>query len=342
MTEFVVICATAFLLSLGLTLQMRRYALAANILDHPNARSSHSTPTPRGGGLAIVGAFLAGVLACLFAGVTVAKPLLMSLLVSGAGVALLGWLDDRSGLAARWRFLAHAVASAYALWLFKGIPSVPIFGVQIDLGLGGVILAALYLVWMINLCNFMDGIDGIASIEAITVSLGGALTWWLATQSGAWFMPLLFASCVAGFLVWNYPPARIFMGDGGSGFVGMVLGLFSLWAGQQAPQVFWCWFILLGCFMVDATTTLIRRVRRGEKFNEAHRSHAYQYAARKHGSHKQVSLAFGLINLLWLLPIAVVVALGRLDGASGVIVAYVPLVWLAFKYKAGDRAAQEH
>jgi len=115
----------------------------------------------------------------------------------------------------------------------------------------------------------------------------------------------------------------------------------SLWCGHTTPHLFWSWFILGGTFMVDATTTLVRRVRRGERPHEAHRSHAYQYAARKHGSHKKVALAYGCINIVWLLPIALLVALGMLDGAAGTVIAYAPLVWLAFKYKAGDRAAQE-
>lgn len=93
--------------------------------------------------------------------------------------------------------------------------------------------------------------------------------------------------------------------------------------------------------MVDATTTLIRRVHRGGVFHEAHRSHAYQYAARKHASHRNITLAVGLINLLWLLPLAALVALGRLDGVTGIAVAYTPLVWLAFHYKAGASSAQE-
>jgi Fuc2NAc and GlcNAc transferase len=173
------------------------------------------------------------------------------------------------------------------------------------------------------------------------VALGGGLCWWLATGTPQWPLAVVFAACVAGFLAWNYPPARIFMGDAGSGFIGMVLGLLSLWTAQQATQVFWCWFILLGCFMVDATTTLVRRVRRGDKFNQAHRSHAYQYAARKHGSHLRVSLAFGLVNVVWLMPVAMLVALKWLDGSLGVVIAYAPLVWLAFRYKAGDRASQE-
>jgi Fuc2NAc and GlcNAc transferase len=223
----------------------------------------------------------------------------------------------------------------------NGIPPVPMFGVSVNLGWFGIVLAAAYLVWMVNLCNFMDGIDAIASIEAITVALGGALCWWLATSTPHWFIPVVFAACVGGFLIWNYPPAKIFMGDSGSGFLGMVLGVMSLWTAQQAPQIFWCWFILVGCFMVDATTTLVRRVRRGERFNEAHRNHAYQHASRLHGGHQPVSITVGLINTLCLLPLAIAVAMGAMDGLVATIVAYVPLTWLAFHYKAGDRKAQE-
>jgi Fuc2NAc and GlcNAc transferase len=194
---------------------------------------------------------------------------------------------------------------------------------------------------MPNLFNFMDGIDGIASVEAVSVALGGAVVWSLAGSGSGWLLAVVFAACVGGFLIWNLPPARIFMGDAGSGFLGLVIGALSLWCSQAAPHLFWSWFILLGCFMVDGTTTLVRRVRRHDKFNEAHRSHAYQYAARKHGSHQTVSLAFLAITTLWLLPIALLVALGRLDGLTGVAIAYLPLIVLAFRYKAGDRAAQE-
>lgn len=322
-----------------LTAQMRRYAMAARLLDHPNERSSHSVPTPRGGGIAIVVSFSVLLGALGVAGV-LAPPVIAALAGSGLLVAGVGFLDDRAALAARWRFLIHSAAAVGSLWCLGGIPPVPVFGIDADLGWFGLALAALYLVWMVNLCNFMDGIDGIASVEAITVALGGALCWSLASATPLWFVPVLFASCVAGFLVWNYPPAKIFMGDAGSGFIGIVLGILSLWTAQEATQVFWSWFILLGCFMVDATTTLVRRVRRGEKFSEAHRSHAYQYAARKHRSHKKVSLACGLINIAWLLPIAVLVAMRKLDGVVGVIVAYAPLVWLAFHYKAGARGDQ--
>lgn len=341
MTYLLASCAAALVLSLAATGLIRRYALSANMLDYPNARSSHSTPTPRGGGISIVLSFLIVSAAGGIVAHKLPEPLLWALLVSGSAVALLGVIDDRRGVSARWRFLAHAAAACFALWLFKGIPAVPAFGMSLDLGVGGVVVAGLYLVWMVNLYNFMDGIDGLAGIEAITVALGGALTWALAVDTTHWHTAVIFAASATGFLAWNYPPAKIFMGDGGSGFVGMVIGLLSLWAGHEEPRVFWCWFILIGCFMVDATTTLVRRVRRGERFHEAHRSHAYQYASRIFKSHERVSLAIAVINVAWLLPIAVLVARQLLDGVVGVIIAYVPLVLLAFKLKAGDSALQQ-
>lgn len=334
-----VLLLLTFAVSAGLTELIRRSALRLDLLDHPNDRSSHSVSTPRGGGAAIVASFMAFALAARVL-TPLQSGLPFAMLGAFALVAWVGWLDDRHTLAARWRFLAHVVAAGWSVWLMGGIPPVPAFGHHVELGWLGTGLAVAYLVWMTNLFNFMDGIDGIAGIEATTVAAGGAACWWLATGSPLWVIPAILAASTAGFLVLNYPPAKIFMGDVGSGFIGMVLGVLSLWTAQEATQVYWAWFILIGCFMVDATTTLLRRVRRGERFYEAHRSHAYQYASRRHGSHKAVSLAVGAINLLWLLPLALAVVTRRLDGVAGTLIAYAPLVWLAYRYKAGDRAAQ--
>ena len=327
-------------MSLLLTAWARRYALSTQLVDHPNERSSHTLSTPRGGGIAIVTSCLLVAIA-LFALGLIEPHLLTATLGAGTVVAILGFIDDRSSLAARWRFLGHAAAASWVVFWLDRIPQVPVFGVLVDMHSVGPLITAVYIVWMVNLFNFMDGIDGIASVEAITSALGGALLWWLAGSGSGWMLALVFASCVGGFLLWNFPPAKIFMGDAGSGFLGLMVALLSLWSGQWAPQLFWAWFILIGCFMVDATTTLLRRVVRGEKFYLAHRSHAYQYAARKHGGHRPVTLAVGAINVVWLLPVAGLVALGWLDGVAGVLIAYAPLVWLAYRYKAGDKAAQE-
>ena len=334
------IVPAAFGLAWLLTRLVRRYALHTDLLDHPNERSSHTVPTPRGGGVGIVLSFLAIILAVGLLGL-IEQRLTISALGSGAMVAALGFVDDRSGLPARWRFLGHLAAAFWVLAWMGPVPPVPLFGLVVDLSYAGPILCTLYLVWMINLFNFMDGIDGIASVEAITTSLGGALLWWLAGSGNGWIAAVVFASCVAGFLVWNFPPAKIFMGDAGSGFLGLLVALLSLWCAQATPVLFWSWFILIGCFMVDATTTLVRRVRRGERFFDAHRAHAYQYASRRAGRHLPVTLACGAINLLWLLPLAALVALGKLDGLTGVLIGYAPLVGLAFHFRAGDSAAQE-
>jgi Fuc2NAc and GlcNAc transferase len=320
----------ALLASIAFTGLLRRYALAASLLDIPNARSSHSLPTPRGGGVAIVVVFLLGSL-ILFQYGLLSSAALWAFLGAGAWIAVVGFIDDHQHIAARWRLLAHFIGAAWGLfWL--GLPTLSLFG--IELTTLDYVLAAFYLVWLLNLYNFMDGIDGLASIEAISVCVGGVLLL-LGTGSTDEYPLLLLIMAVAGFLLWNFPPAKIFMGDAGSGFLGITLGLFSLQAAHQSPQLFYSWLILLGVFIVDATWTLIRRFLRGEKVYEAHRSHGYQFASRQYASHKTVTLAVIAINTCWLLPIALWVGLDNLNGLLGLIIAYLPLWLLAMHFKAG-------
>lgn len=321
-------------LSLLLTAVLRRYALARSIMDIPNARSSHAVPTPRGGGVAIVLAFLLA-LALLAADSGTGLHGIVALGGAGALIAIIGFMDDHGHIAARWRLLGHFLAAAWALAWLGGLPALDVFGARLDLGWFGAIVAAFYLVWLLNLYNFMDGIDGIASVEAICACLGACLLYWLGGFEQLLMLPLLLAMAVAGFLYWNFPPARIFMGDAGSGFLGIALGVLSLQAAWVSSQLFWCWLILLGVFIVDATYTLLRRLSRGDKVYEAHRSHAYQFASRLYGKHLPVTVAVGALNLFWLLPIALCVMLLGLDGVLGVIIAYVPLVILAVRYRAG-------
>lgn len=323
------------LLSYLLTALLRRYALAHSIIDIPIARSSHSVPTPRGGGVGIVVSFL---LALPLVGWTqeVSFPTLMAVGGAGALIAIIGFMDDHGHIAARWRLLGHFCASAWALSWLGGLPELALFGLTVNSGWVGSVLAAFYLVWMLNLYNFMDGIDGIASIEAICACLGMCLLYALSGHTGLVLLPLILVMAVTGFLCWNFPPARIFMGDAGSGFLGIILGVFSIQAAWASSQLLWAWLILLGVFIVDATFTLIRRLVRGDKVYEAHRSHAYQFASRRYGSHLSVTLAVAGLNLFWLLPVAICVVMLGLDGAVGVVIAYVPLVALAVKFHAGE------
>ncbi|WP_414865269.1 MraY family glycosyltransferase [Pseudomonas sp. IT-P12] len=322
-------------LSFILTGSLRRYALARSIIDIPNERSSHTIPTPRGGGVAIVVTFLA-TLPIFGASGLVAWPQLIAIGVAGALVAIIGFMDDHGHIAARWRLLGHFGASLWALAWLGGFPPITLFGTDINLYWFGHFLAAIYLVWLLNLYNFMDGIDGIASVEALCVCLSICLLYGLSGASTLIWGPLILGVAVIGFLYWNFPPARIFMGDAGSGFLGMALGVLSLQAAWESSDLFWAWVILLGVFIVDATFTLVRRLLRGDKVYEAHRSHAYQFASRRYGGHLPVTLTVGAINLFWLLPVAYAVTQLGLDGIGGVVIAYIPLIILALKFRAGQ------
>lgn len=318
-----------------LTGLVRRYALAGGMLDVPNARSSHVIPTPRGGGVAIVLVTLAGLVWLYWQG-------LMAVSVfsafSGAGglVAAVGWLDDRGEVAARWRLLVHFIAAAWGLAWLGGVPSVELYGVTLAPGALGFCLGLLYLVWLLNLYNFMDGIDGIAGVEVVSVCCGACWLGWLAGVAPVeLLLPALLAAASLGFLCWNWPPARIFMGDAGSGFIGLALGLMSVVAAHQSLLLFAGWLMLLAVFICDASVTLLRRLLRGQRLTQAHCSHAYQQAARRCASHRTVTLAVLAINLGWLLPLASLTVIGAVAPAIGLFLAYLPLIILAFWLKAG-------
>lgn len=334
MTGFAWLVAVVVVSAGLMTWGLRRYALARSLVDIPNARSSHSVPTPRGGGVAIVLSFLCAVAALTITGR--AEPGgSWAILGAGALVAVVGFVDDHRHLAARWRLLAHFVAAAWVLAWLGGAPRLDWFGATVDLGWFGATIAAVYLVWLLNLYNFMDGIDGIASVEAISVCAGGAVLYWFVGRADLMAEPLLLAAAAVGFLFWNFPPAKIFMGDAGSGFLGIVLGILSLQAAWVSPALLWSWLILLGVFVVDATWTLLRRLIRGERVYEAHRSHAYQRASRRWGGHLPVTLTVAAINLFWLLPISLCVGAGLLDGVVAIAIAYAPLLVIAFVLGAG-------
>lgn len=318
------------------TAMLRKYALSNSLIDIPNSRSSHTLPTPRGGGVAIVVSFIASAILLGVSGL-IPWMLVWGLVLPGTLIALIGFLDDHGHVPARWRLLGHFAAAALAMFFVNGLPLIQFFDFSLDLGWFGYAVGAVFLVWLLNLYNFMDGIDGLASLEAIFVCAGGAILYALANATELIWLPLTLACAVAGFLYWNFPPARIFMGDAGSGFLGITLGVLSLQAASINPALLWAWLILLGVFIVDATCTLFVRLLRGEKVYEAHRSHAYQIMSRRTGSHRRVSLVVLAINCVWLLPLSVLVCLGVVDGVLGVAVAYFPLVVAALRIKAGQR-----
>lgn len=330
----------AFALSVCLTWLLLQYALRRGVIDVPNDRSSHRIPTPRGGGLAIAVAFLFGVAVMSKLG---SLPATMSLALFAAGLvaAAVGFWDDHVPLPALLRLALHFLAAVAALFLLGGMPAIPLLGVAALSGWPAQLFGALLIVWLLNLYNFMDGIDGIAATEAVTVCAGGAAASHALGYPPGAIACLLLAAASAGFLLWNLPPAKIFMGDVGSGFLGVVLGVIAVDAARRAPELLWCWLILLGVFIVDATLTLMRRALRGERVHLAHSSHAYQHAARALRAHGPVTLAVAAINLFWLVPIALLVAHGQMRGELAVAVAYVPLVLVALHWHAGQPLSQK-
>jgi Fuc2NAc and GlcNAc transferase len=329
------------------------------LIDVPNARSSHSIPTPRGGGLSVV---IVGLSCQIFFIVGLFpyigfNPTLLGIIIACLCIAGIGFWDDHQHIPARWRLLVHFGSSAFALLGLSlwQLPILAFFGVSINtLWLLGV-LYLFGLVWLLNLYNFMDGIDGIASVEAITVALSATLLLFIHGQGqGFSFLFLIFASTIAGFLVWNFPAAKIFMGDACSGFLGFSLGIFALItsSGNYPLINIWSWLILLGVFITDATFTLTKRILNKEVWYEAHASHAYQHYARKliyqfqqqgcehqdarTKSHRRVNLMMTLINLFWLLPLAVAATFYPYWAFLITVIAYLPLIFIAQRLKAGS------
>jgi Fuc2NAc and GlcNAc transferase len=318
----------------ALTAWIRSYALRHSILDVPNARSSHSVATPRGGGVAIV---FTVILAVLFAGISgwIDQQLVFALLFGAILVAGIGWLDDRNHIPARWRILVHLVAASWVVTGPGQVTALPIPNGEFALGWVAAPLGVLWMVWVLNLYNFMDGIDGIAGIEAVTVSMVAAAVLWYVQQPGLAFVVASIGAASLGFLAWNWPPAKVFMGDAGSAFLGFTFGSLALITHELGALVIWSWLILLGVFLVDATVTLMRRLMRGERVYEAHCSHAYQHAARRLGSHRTVTMAVGLINVAWLAPLALLAASYPHWGIALVVVAWAPLLVMVIKFQAG-------
>jgi Fuc2NAc and GlcNAc transferase len=323
--------------SIALTGLVRRWALRSNALDVPNARSSHVTPTPRGGGVAIVVTSLLAMGGFALFG-HVDERLFFALAGGGIAVALVGHLDDRGRIGIAGRFVIHVAAALWAtLWL-GGMTDLHFGSEVFHLGYAGTALSVLGIVWALNLFNFMDGIDALAGSQAVFMGAGGAAIALLANLSLATpeVCLAIVAACL-GFLWWNWPPARIFMGDVGSGYLGFVLAVVALGAVRERGIMLPVWLILGGVFAVDATVTLLRRLVRRERFYEAHRSHAYQWQARRWNSHRRVTLACAAINLLWLAPLACICVLHPRYAGWVLAAAWLSLAALAVACGAGRR-----
>lgn len=282
-----------FILSyLGVGL-FRNYALKHHLLDHPNQRSSHVAPTPRGGGIVIASLWLLFVaVSTFFYQITLNDALFLFL--PALLITVVGFLDDRYDVPILIRILVHFAAAVWIVILLVSTLSITLLSYK---ELLFAVIAIFIIVWSINSFNFMDGLDGFSSIEAIFYfAIGGYLIY--ASSPGAQyfaFMAWVLVAILLGFFLWNKPSAKIFMGDAGSSFLGFLVAAFGCYAIVKLQLSAWLWIYLYGAFAFDATITLMRRMLRGEKWYQGHRLHAYQRLHQSGFSHLQV--LFSLISL---------------------------------------------
>ncbi len=253
--------------------------------------------------MAIAVVFHVGV-AGLWWGHFISSSVTLALLGGGFLIAMIGWVDDHRHVPSGLRALIHVIAASWAVYCLGGISQLNLGSFFLPLPGIGSILAVIGIVWLINLYNFMDGIDGIAGGQGVVAALMGGVLLWLAGNQGLALTAWLLAATCAGFLVWNWPPARIFMGDVGSGLIGFIFAVLALVSEQSGAVPLLIWVLLLLIFVGDSTLTLLNRMIKGEKWYTAHRSHGYQRLTQRGYSHRRVTLCFIGINVLLLWPLA--------------------------------------
>jgi Fuc2NAc and GlcNAc transferase len=297
-------------------------------MDIPNHRSAHEHPTPTSGGLAMASVFYVGMIYLMLQNNV--DPELLWAVAGTLPVAWIGYLDDANPVPAPIRLICHIGAAGWIMYWLGGMPLIVIGDYQFDPGWAGYVFGILYLSWLLNLYNFMDGIDGIAASEAVFV-LGGVC---LITADGSESVWLLLAVC-SGFLIINWPTAKLFMGDIGSGFLGLSLGILAISTASEELISFWSWLILLGYFIVDASLTLLIRFLRRETVYEAHNLHAYQHASRILGDKNTLYVTW-LVNMLWLLPLAWWANSRPETGLILLLLAYTPVALLCYFSGSGQ------
>lgn len=284
------------LLSYSLTFFVRKWAINKSIVDVPNERSSHTIPTPRGGGIAIAISWFFGLIYFHFTD-KIDQPLFLALL-SGLPLALIGILDDMLNLKPGVRFLVQFLSAGLALYFLSGLQLLDfgLFAIEYQWLL--VPIGIIAIIWAVNLFNFLDGIDGYISTEVVFV----CIAFFIFSQND---ITLILASAVIGFLIWNWPKAKIFMGDVGSTLLGFNVAILAIYYQNEMKFSILVSLILTSVFWFDATLTLLRRIKNKEKLNEAHRKHAYQRIVQSGFSHQRTILwALGLnfigFGLAWL------------------------------------------
>jgi len=325
-----IIAGTAVIPLVGV---VRKLALDRGHLDIPNKRSSHFRPTPSGGGVAIL--FCWSIIVILLWLIDlVPSSIILAIGPPALAIAAVGFVDDRVNLSSRLRLVIQFISVAWFIHFSEHLSLIVLFGL-VDGSYIANLAIAFSLLWLINLFNFMDGIDGIAGSEAAFVFLSIGLLSGVIGNVSLMLLSLSLAGACVGFLWWNWPPAKIFLGDVGSAPLGFLIGALGLTVVDLSNSTSLVLVILLGVFLIDATVTLVTRIVSGQRWYSAHRTHAYQKLAIRWTGHRRVTLAVCLINICWLFPLAA--GAYYLPDYSGIItfVELVPLVMVALILGAG-------
>ena len=278
------------------------YARRTNLVDMPGQRRSHNVPTPRGGGIGIVVAILAGLASAgiLFPGTH--WPLL--LMIAVAMVALIGWIDDHQPVPAWGRLLVHFLAAG--IWLTPLIAAIFFRQTVMDIGLaqaiGLLVVLVFVCVWSINLHNFMDGIDGLLAMQAIFVLSAVAVLCLRGPEQNHSFQIALWIAAIIGFLPFNFPRPRLFMGDVGSGAIGLLIAVAAIWQLSNPNTAAASGLVAASAFIIDASCTLVSRMLRGRAWYRPHREHLYQWMVRSGQSHVRVVVWYMTWNVVVVIP----------------------------------------
>lgn len=340
-----IVSLSSFALVAVLSAGVIRYGPRFGLLDTPVARSAHVAPKPLGGGAALAAPYFLCVI-WFVASAAISESALAYL--GCLFIVVLGFSDDRWQLSSKVRLPVQFIVSVAAVRAI-GVDSVDFGFFSLSEPLTLSLLAVLSLVWLCNLTNFMDGIDGIAASQLLVTSLSCVVLLVgldaAAGESGehdvVLTLSVVLAASAAGFLLWNWSPASLFMGDAGSGFIGFALGLLALESLVTQRMAVWSWVLLLGVFIADTAVTLLVRIIRGERWYEGHSQHAYQILSRRLNSHPRVVGGVILINICWLLPLAWVAGILPHYGVLFATIGLAPLLLGCYRLGAGRADAGE-
>ncbi len=280
---------TLLIISFFLTYFIKNYAIKKSLIAQVNERSSHTVPTPHGGGIAIVLTWLIG-LVYLYLNSYIESNLFYALFV-GFIISIVSFFDDIYELSPRLRLIVQSCVAILGLYFLGGFYTLTLGIFDISISIITNIFAFLMILWFINLTNFIDGINGYVGSEFVFLSIAGLLLF-----GDSIFLVL--AMAVLGFLYWNFNQAKIFMGDVGSTLLGYNIAIFTIYYANIEPTNLWIWIILFSLFWFDATITLIRRKLNKEKLSQAHKKHAYQRLTQAGWSHFKVTNYSILINII--------------------------------------------